>query len=81
MLAFASVSPGDILLPVASISNYAILNFPFVDNWSVKAKRRKTTGTGRTRYLKIVQRVFKNGLKNSSAVRKARKPVTSGGDK
>ncbi|UXI17901.1 hypothetical protein NH340_JMT03844 [Sarcoptes scabiei] len=32
-------------------------------NWSVKARRRKTTGTGRMRYLKIVHRVFKQGFK------------------
>ena len=33
------------------------------DNWSVKAKRRKTTGTGRMRYLKIVHRVYRRGFK------------------
>ena len=32
------------------------------DNWSEKAKRRKTTGTGRMRYLKTVSRRFKNGF-------------------
>jgi len=31
-------------------------------NWSVKAKRRKTTGTGRMSYLKKVQRRFRNGF-------------------
>jgi large subunit ribosomal protein L37e len=31
-------------------------------NWSDKAKRRKTTGTGRMRYLKDVSRRFKNGF-------------------
>ncbi|PMB63883.1 60S ribosomal protein L37 [Beauveria bassiana] len=31
-------------------------------NWSEKAKRRKTVGTGRTRYLKDVSRRFKNGF-------------------
>lgn len=31
-------------------------------NWSEKAKRRKTTGTGRMRYLKDVSRRFKNGF-------------------
>jgi hypothetical protein len=31
----------------------------FTDNWSVKAQRRKTTGTGRMRHLKIVRRRFK----------------------
>ncbi|KPI97845.1 60S ribosomal protein L37 [Papilio xuthus] len=32
-------------------------------HWSVKAKRRKTTGTGRMRHLKIVRRRFRNGFK------------------
>ncbi|KAI9701707.1 MAG: 60S ribosomal protein L37A [Bogoriella megaspora] len=31
-------------------------------NWSEKAKRRKTTGTGRMRSLKSVPRRFKNGF-------------------
>ncbi|CCU77676.1 ribosomal protein L37 [Blumeria hordei DH14] len=31
-------------------------------NWGEKAKRRKTTGTGRMRYLKCVARKFKNGF-------------------
>ena len=34
-----------------------------VDNWGAKAKRRKTTGTGRMRYLKTVARRFKNGFR------------------
>ena len=33
-----------------------------LDNWGAKAKRRKTTGTGRMRYLKTVACRFKNGL-------------------
>jgi len=32
------------------------------DNWGMKAKRRKTTGTGRMRSLKEVPRKFKNGF-------------------
>ncbi|TEB25808.1 hypothetical protein FA13DRAFT_1636927, partial [Coprinellus micaceus] len=31
--------------------------------WGQKAKRRKTTGTGRMRYLKEVSRRFKNGFR------------------
>ncbi|KAH9388769.1 60S ribosomal protein L37 [Tyrophagus putrescentiae] len=50
-------------------------------NWSVKAKRRKTTGTGRTKYLKIVHRVFKNGVKGAAGNRKDRKPAASGDSK
>jgi len=33
------------------------------DNWSVKAIRRKTTGTGRMRYLRNVPRRFKSGFR------------------
>lgn len=35
-------------------------------NWSVKAIRRKTTGTGRMRYLKVVQRKAKNGFQTTA---------------
>ncbi|OJJ43463.1 hypothetical protein ASPZODRAFT_103491 [Penicilliopsis zonata CBS 506.65] len=31
-------------------------------NWGEKAKRRKTTGTGRMRHLKEVHRRFQNGF-------------------
>ncbi|XP_011346409.2 60S ribosomal protein L37 [Ooceraea biroi] len=31
-------------------------------NWSIKAKRRRTTGTGRVQHLKVVCRKFKNGF-------------------
>merc|ERR1711868_307328 len=41
-------------------------------NWSNKAIRRKTTGTGRMRYLKNVDRRFKNGFREGT-VPKARK--------
>ena len=36
------------------------------DNWSVKAIRRKTTGTGRMRYLRNVPRRFKSGFREGS---------------
>ena len=32
-------------------------------NWSVKAKRRKTTGTGRMQHLKVVRRKFRTGFR------------------
>ncbi|BDA46257.1 60S ribosomal protein L37 [Coccomyxa sp. Obi] len=35
-------------------------------NWSQKAIRRKTTGTGRMRYLKVVQQKFKNGFREGT---------------
>ncbi|KAL1920836.1 60S ribosomal protein eL37 [Calcarisporiella thermophila] len=39
--------------------------------WGQKAKRRKTTGTGRMRYLRNVSRRFKNGFREGTqAVKK-----------
>jgi large subunit ribosomal protein L37e len=43
-------------------------------NWSEKAQRRKTTGTGRMRHLKIVHRRFRNGFKEINGRRKAVTP-------
>ncbi|RWS13435.1 60S ribosomal protein L37-like protein [Dinothrombium tinctorium] len=42
-------------------------------NWSEKAKRRKTTGTGRMRHLKLVHRRFKNGFRSGKPVVSAKK--------
>ena len=36
------------------------------DNWSVKAKRRRTDGTGRMRTLKLLPRRFKNGFREGT---------------
>lgn len=36
-----------------------------VDNWAAKALRRRTTGTGRQRYLKHVQARAKNNFRES----------------
>lgn len=38
----------------------------FPDNWSVKAIRRKTTGTGRMRYLRNVPRRFKTNFREGT---------------
>jgi len=35
-----------------------------LDNWSQKVQNRKGTGTGRTKYLKKIPRVYKNQIKN-----------------
>ena len=32
-------------------------------DWAKKAKRRRTTGTGRMRYMKHLPRLFKNGFR------------------
>ena len=52
----------------------ATLHFRFAVNWSVKAIRRKTTGTGRMGYLKTVARRFKNGFREGTPGRR----VTTG---
>ncbi|KAI8799698.1 60S ribosomal protein L37 [Cladochytrium replicatum] len=39
-------------------------------NWSVKGKRRKTTGTGRMRHLKELPRRFKNGFREGTVAKK-----------
>ena len=41
-------------------------------NWSVKAKRRRTTGTGRMRYMKHVPRRFKNGFREGTQAKSAK---------
>jgi large subunit ribosomal protein L37e len=46
------------------------------DNWSEKAKRRKTTGSGRMRYLSTVARKFKNGFQ-TGAPKGARGPLAA----
>lgn len=38
------------------------------DNWSVKAIRRKTTGTGRMRYLRNVPRRFKTNFREGMSL-------------
>merc|ERR1712000_394706 len=43
-------------------------------NWGEKAKRRKTTGTGRMRHLKDVSRRFKNGFQNGEPKNAATTP-------
>lgn len=43
-----------------------VTSFKFADNWSVKAIRRKTTGTGRMRYLRHVPRRFKSNFREGN---------------
>ena len=42
------------------------VNLPLLVNWSEKAKRRNTQGTGRMRYLKHVHRRHKNGFREGT---------------
>ena len=41
-----------------------------VDNWAVKAQRRRTTGTGRMRSMKHIPRLFKNGFRTGTSSKK-----------
>lgn len=41
----------------------AYMGYDIIVNWSEKAKRRKTTGTGRMSHLKVVHRRFLNGFR------------------
>ncbi|KAF2460559.1 putative 60S ribosomal protein L37 [Lineolata rhizophorae] len=45
-------------------------------NWSEKAKRRKTTGSGRCRYIKTIPRRAKNAFR-IGAPKGARGPITA----
>ena len=40
------------------------------DNWANKAIRRKTTGSGRCRYLKTMARKAKNGFREGTTAQK-----------
>ena len=52
--------------PVPPREDVRLLNIILIDNWSVKAKRRNTQGTGRMRYLKHVFRRAKNGFREGT---------------
>jgi large subunit ribosomal protein L37e len=39
-------------------------------NWGEKAKRRRTTGTGRMRFMKSMTRRFKNGFREGTQAKK-----------
>uniref|UniRef100_A0A914EMQ9 Ribosomal protein L37 n=1 Tax=Acrobeloides nanus TaxID=290746 RepID=A0A914EMQ9_9BILA len=45
--------------------------------WSIKSIRRRTTGTGRMRHIKIVQRRFRNGFREGTVAKSIKK---SGGN-
>jgi hypothetical protein len=54
-----------------------VLSFWCADQWSQKAIRRKTTGTGRIRYLKTIGRKFKNGFREGECLLRVRMPMLS----
>jgi len=52
------------------------LTFVAIVNWGEKAKRRKTTGSGRMRSLRLVHRRFQNGFQTGTP-KGARGPQTA----
>ncbi|XP_072022467.1 large ribosomal subunit protein eL37-like [Amphiura filiformis] len=46
-------------------------------NWSFKAKRRRTTGTGRMRHLKNVHRRFQNGFREGTTPKPRQRGVAA----
>jgi large subunit ribosomal protein L37e len=46
-------------------------------NWGLKAKGRRTTGTGRMRYMKSMTRKFKNGFREGTVAKKQIKAAAS----
>jgi large subunit ribosomal protein L37e len=52
------------------------LTFVATVNWGEKAKRRKTTGSGRMRSLRVVHRRFLNGFQTGTP-KGARGPQTA----
>ncbi|KAF2578319.1 hypothetical protein F2Q68_00006767 [Brassica cretica] len=57
--------------------SFFISLFLELDNWSVKAIRRKTTGTGRMRYLRNVPRRFKTGFREGTEAKPRNKAAAS----
>ncbi|RYR29418.1 hypothetical protein Ahy_B01g053783 [Arachis hypogaea] len=51
-----------------------------LDNWSVKAIRRKTTGTGRMRYLRHVPCQFKSGFREGTEAAPRKKGAAASGE-
>ena len=61
----------DIVCININISDLSIFKqaFTFIVEWAQKAKRRRTTGTGRMRYMKDLPRRFKNGFREGTTAK------------
>jgi large subunit ribosomal protein L37e len=56
----------------ADVANSYMLSTFFIfstDNWASKEQGRKTTGTGRMRYMKTIARKFKNGFREGTSLK------------
>lgn len=71
-----------VTVPLKAFQLLKTQNFSLV-NWSIKANRRKTTGTGRMRHLKELHRRFKNGFREGTQAKSQKRkggaaPASSG---
>ena len=57
------------LHPISFSCSFFHFPFLFTDNWSVKSHRRRTTGTGRKRYLKTLSRRFHAGFREGAVAK------------
>ncbi|CAL9156513.1 unnamed protein product [Musa hybrid cultivar] len=78
--AFAAVGRCNLLYFLAwyprYMPNFNIL-LKFSNNWSVKAIRRKTTGTGRMRYLRHVPRRFRSNFREGTEATPRKKSASA----
>jgi hypothetical protein len=69
---FVKANQGSVVMLIMSSLACAQCGYPAAKlrsfEWGQKAKRRKTTGSGRMRYLKEVSRRFKNGFRYVSFI-------------
>ncbi|KAL8733639.1 MAG: hypothetical protein Q9166_002049 [cf. Caloplaca sp. 2 TL-2023] len=54
------------MIPESLGKKERLTSWAIIDNWGMKAKRRKTTGTGRMRTMKEIPRKFKNGFQTGA---------------
>ena len=60
---------GDGHSPLQAHTLRAPAPYRLADNWGAKAQRRRTTGTGRQRFLKTVARRAKNGFREGTVAK------------
>lgn len=52
---------------IINTDSWGYFTYELADQWGQKAIGRKTTGTGRMRYLKTLARRFKNGFREGKS--------------
>ena len=61
------------LVGVVRVGDVTDMNADSADNWATKAQRRRTTGSGRCRYIKNLPRRFKNGFQEGGTAKSQKK--------